>query len=182
MSIFRYKKSWLKLILVLQNLLLKSFTRMQSTTDILILKFKYPMKKIKCHSLVIRQKSEFFDSICSAGLSECYVDINTEIDDSFPSDLLDALLQFLYLGTTDFNDDTCFFLLATAKFIKCPELIESCETFLVSTIDLENILDTSDWAEKFDLARCRFHCSKFLKEHFVEMSHTDWFSRLSWRN
>ena len=88
-------------------------------------------------------------------------------------------MKYLYLGNIDIHEENVKLWLRVAKCIKCPGLIETCESFIITSLNTQNVQIYSDHAEEFTLTRLKFICSKFMLERFVEISHTTWFKSMS---
>jgi len=85
------------------------------------------------------------------------------------AETFEALLKYIYCGEVEFTDE-----IATDLFILCnkwlfKELEEECEDYLAETLTLENVLERTKLAEKFETQELTNALPSFIIENIIEL-------------
>ena len=134
-------------------------------------------KTVHCHRSVIAAKSEYFRSICDSGLTEAALDHSvTKAEDK---DTLDSIVKFLYLGNADITEQNVVSLVLAADFIRHNELKKLCEEYMISKINVPNLMAYYQLSEKMHLSDLNKACYQFSLTHFSKVTSTEWYFSLS---
>ena len=126
-----------------------------------------------CHKNVLCAQSSYFDSLCLSGLNEATLDkfVSSEED----GQALTQVVRFLYLETIDLTKDTVEVVLQAADFIKCEKLKSTCERFMISELDLQNIKKYSEVARELNLSELSESCVQCKIDNFSLLTTYEWF-------
>lgn len=73
-----------------------------------------------------------------------------------------ALLEYIYCGSVEINEDIAWDVLQEADKYSLPGLKVICEDFLASQITVENVVHTINMAEKFEANNLRNSALKYV--------------------
>ena len=134
-------------------------------------------KTVHCHRSVIAAKSEYFRSICDSGSTEAALDYSvTKEEDSY---ILDCVIRYLYLGQTDITKQNVMSLVLAADFIRHNELKRQCEDYMISQVNVQNLMTYHRLSEKAHLPELNKACQQFSLENFSQVVSTEWYLSLS---
>ena len=134
-------------------------------------------KTVHCHRSVIAAKSEYFRSICDSGLTEAALDYSVTKEED--RNILDCMIRYLYLGHTDITKQNVVSLVLAADFIRHNELKKQCEEYMISHVNVQNLMTYYKLSEKAHLAELNKACQKFSLENYSQVVQTDWYLSLS---
>ncbi|BHF80223.1 hypothetical protein SprV_0702334700 [Sparganum proliferum] len=95
-----------------------------------------------------------------------------------PLSLANALVQYVYTGRVEMTQDNVMGMIALARMLELPALVNWGTTFLTKRVNLENLPATWDFAKTFNIKLLTDTCIGLMKEHFVEFVPTELFVRL----
>ncbi|BHF80233.1 Kelch-like protein 21 [Sparganum proliferum] len=95
-----------------------------------------------------------------------------------PLSLANALVQYVYTGRVEMTQNNAMGMIALARMLKLPALVNWGTTFLTKRVNLENLPATWDFAKSLNLELLTDTCIGLMKEHFVEFVPTELFVRL----
>jgi len=122
-----------------------------------------------CHKVVLALKSAYFEpklfpsSPPAAATSEQIV-LNDVMADDFHK-----VLQFIYTGETELNEENVENILRAAELMKLTELTQFCVDFLVDTVPPEMCPRYWKLAEQMNLATLALACKRQCLKEFGEM-------------
>uniref|UniRef100_X2AIS7 BTB domain-containing protein n=1 Tax=Capitella teleta TaxID=283909 RepID=X2AIS7_CAPTE len=91
---------------------------------------------ISCHKLVLVAASLFFETMFDSGMKES-IDKNIKLEFS-DADTIRKLVEFIYSGEIDVNEDNVQTLVAASDFLLMGDLKAHCEDFLTTLIRSSN--------------------------------------------
>ncbi|BHF80221.1 hypothetical protein SprV_0702334500 [Sparganum proliferum] len=95
-----------------------------------------------------------------------------------PLSLANALVQYVYTGRVEMTQNNAMGMIALARMLELPALVNWGTTFLTKRVNLENLPATWDFAKTFNIKLLTDTCIGLMKEHFVEFVPTELFVRL----
>ena len=131
---------------------------------------------IHCHQNVISANSEYFRNICLSGKREAKLEQTILADDG---EIITAVIEFMYLGSTQITVRNVENLILAANFIKFEQLKRKCEQFAIADLSVNNLLSYESLAKKVRLSNLRDACHRLSVEKFQEVIKTEWLPSLS---
>ena len=134
-------------------------------------------KTVNCHRSVIAAKSEYFQAICDSRSTEAALDYTVTKEED--RNVLDSVIKYLCLGHTDITKQNVVSLVLAADFIRHNELKKQCEEYMISNINVQNLMAFQQQSEKTHLANLNEACQQFSLENFSLVVPTEWYLSLS---
>ncbi|ELU14031.1 hypothetical protein CAPTEDRAFT_109893, partial [Capitella teleta] len=121
---------------------------------------------ISCHKLVLVASSSFFETMFHSGMKES-IDkyIKLEFSDA---DTIRKLVEFIYSGEINVNEDNVQTLVAASEFLLMRDLKAYCEDFLTTLIRSSNHQELCTFGKKFNLKNLLSSAHDFYLSHFME--------------
>lgn len=105
---------------------------------------------IPSHTLILARGSQFFESAFTSGMAE---DVNREVNVTFnPQNLFPAVVNYLYSGNIEVEQDQIMSLLAIAKYYGISSLYNEVAQRLQDEIDSNNIISFIEQCYNNELA------------------------------
>nr|VZI50486.1 unnamed protein product [Spirometra erinaceieuropaei] len=95
-----------------------------------------------------------------------------------PLILANVLVQYVYTGRVEMTENNVRGLIALARMLELPALVNWGATFMTKRVNLENLPATWDFAKSMNLELLADTCIGLMKEHFEEFVPTELFVRL----
>nr|VZI49808.1 unnamed protein product [Spirometra erinaceieuropaei] len=95
-----------------------------------------------------------------------------------PLSLANALVQYVYTGRVEMTENNVRGLIALARMLELPALVNWGAIFMAKRVNLENLPATWDFAKSMNLKLLADTCIGLMKEHFEEFVPTELFVRL----
>nr|VZI51428.1 unnamed protein product [Spirometra erinaceieuropaei] len=95
-----------------------------------------------------------------------------------PLSLANTLVQYAYTGRVEMTENNVMGMIALARMLELPALVNWGATFLSNRVNLENLPATWDFAKSMNLEVLADTCIGLMKEHFDEFVPTELFVRL----
>nr|VZI29649.1 unnamed protein product [Spirometra erinaceieuropaei] len=96
-----------------------------------------------------------------------------------PLSLANALVQYVYTGRVEMTENNVRGLIALARMLELPALVNWGVMFMAKRVNLENLPATWDFANTFNIKLLADTCIGLMKEHFELFVPTELFVRLS---
>lgn len=93
---------------------------------------------------------------------------------------IELLLNYAYTSKLELNLANVQDVLSAASHVQMDAVVEGCENYLQTQLDIENCVDLVTIAETYSLEKLRRKCYRFICEHLYEFSVTNEINRLSW--
>ncbi|CAH8843515.1 unnamed protein product, partial [Trichobilharzia szidati] len=135
--------------------------------------------RIPAHRVILAAASDYFAAMFSNELKEA-TEQEIWIHEVDPY-ALKALINYIYTGHLDLREETVGDLLAAACFLQITEASQACERFLTKRLDATNCLSMSRLSEQYGCHLLRKRSTKFVLEHFSDVSQQPDFLNLTFK-
>nr|CAH8842558.1 unnamed protein product [Trichobilharzia regenti] len=135
--------------------------------------------RIPAHRVILAAASDYFAAMFSNELKEA-TEQEIWIHEVDPY-ALKALINYIYTGHLDLREETVGDLLAAACFLQITEASQACERFLTKRLDATNCLSMSHLSEQYGCHLLRKRSTKFVLEHFSDVSQQPDFLNLTFK-
>jgi len=131
---------------------------------------------IPAHKLILRVRTEYFNSMFSSGLRESQQKI-IRIYDCTPQVFID-ILKFIYTDSCSISEENCNSLMEQANFFQLDRLKAICENFWIGNINVQNACNLIQIADRFNAIQLRDFAREFIFSHIQEVIVTEGFKDL----
>jgi len=131
---------------------------------------------IPAHKLILRVRTEYFNSMFASGLRESQQKI-IRIYDCTPQVFID-ILKFIYIDSCSISEDNCNSLMEQANFFQLDRLKAICENFWIGNINVQNACSLIQIADRFNAIQLRDFAREFIFSHIQEVITTEGFKEL----
>ena len=132
---------------------------------------------IPANKMVLSCFSDFFKEKFLCGAKEKYK--NKIIFESLDGKAVKNLIDYMYTGSIDIDDENVMKLLAAADYLQLDDVQTYCFEYLSSNITTDNWLDILKTAIKYKRDRAKRHTYRYITIQFSEIARTDNFKALS---
>jgi len=127
-------------------------------------------KVIPAHKLVVVAQSEHFRKMFSGSFRETQ---NGSIKIFDCTEVVFAeVLNFLYTGQCNINEDNCFSILEQANFFQLSRLTAMCELFWYEHINVDNAASILEYANHFNAAQLKQFAMEYIFKYVHEVTKT----------
>jgi len=133
-----------------------------------------------CHKLVLAMKSPYFDEKLFTSSSSSAAAANEQIVlNDVSADDFHKVLQFIYTGETELNDENVENILRAAEVMKLTELTQFCVDFLMDSVSTKTCPRYWKLSEQMDLAALALACKRLCLKEFDKIGSSSELSSLS---
>lgn len=143
-------------------------------------------KEFLCHKMVLLSTSDYFSAMFKHKFKECsdggvsIVEIDPEGEYEFSRDVVERVLNFLYLGILDHWDAASIpdiYILAHMWLLD--RLKKKCVTAMLKDVCIDNFHQFLDFAERFDISEIKISCETFVSKNLPDLLSTSEFLSFS---
>jgi hypothetical protein len=122
--------------------------------------------RITVHKVILQSRSKVFKAMLLSTMVESTS--NEIIISDFDQDVVQEFINFLYLDTCDATvlDDHAQSLLAIAHKYEVNRLFRMCESFLINTLDVDNVVDFLKLGDLYGAMKLKGKALKLIKSEF----------------
>ena len=117
---------------------------------------------IHCHKSVLVAMSEYFRLMFDVDSAD--VDINV-LDLNTTSDMVKGVLQFIYKGIIDINDDNVESLLTQSVIMQLHQLTQQCKDFMEKNLSIDNVVQYHECSMNLQYEPLSMITSVYIKNH-----------------
>lgn len=131
------------------------------------IKIKLYDKDINAHKLVLGARSDLWNETVLAAKEELdWSDIDTDVGT--------AIVKWIYTSSLEVdNVEFTLNILKKAHELKLHQLVESCEQYLISNVNIRNCVKLYTVAEMLNADRLLNYCSGLLSTHWNDLNASD---------
>jgi hypothetical protein len=170
------RESFVNLTPVFGEFIAAGFTSPLATADV---SFRCGNTTFFAHREVVGKRCDHFGALFHSGMR----DANDKEVAIIPACEAQAFRDFLvYLYTDDddvVNGDNVQELLELASFYQVKRLLAQCEVFLQESIDLENVCEYLDLADRHSALQLKRFCESYIIDHFPKVKLTAGFQGMT---
>ena len=130
-----------------------------------------------CHRAVLAATSPYFRAAFGGHFVEQSVG-RVQLGEMVTADTLRRMLQWVYTGKLELNDDCALEVLAAAHLLQYQVLVAACVHFVQGNIDVSNCLGIEQFAEMHQLVELKDAAQQFAVDNFGAVALTDEFVQL----
>ncbi|CAG9820652.1 unnamed protein product [Phaedon cochleariae] len=147
--------------------LLKTISSLYNSERYSDLKIKLENKEIKAHKLVLNARSDIWnDSLLDEKNCLDWSEMNSEV--------AEAILLWLYTSNLNLSSSPMVLdLIKQAHTFKLKNLVEMCEQFLISVVNIRSCVKFYSVAEEIEAVNLREYCSGLISTHWDDLNATD---------
>ena len=152
-----------------ENLARKLYRQVLDKSAMTDFKLRAGKQSVKCHKAVLCAVSTYLSGLCERG--ECEANIAGSVTlGSEEREALNAIVRYIYLGSTDMSINILPFLLESAEILEMPTLKENCEIYMTAVLNRDNCSEIEDIALKYKLTDVKEQCWKLKNDKFNDAS------------
>ena len=133
--------------------------------------------RLKAHRIVLCAASPFFYNALNSDMKEKKEGV-IRLEETSKA-VMEEVLEYLYTGHVDINENNAFDLLQIADFLIAPSLKEISSKFISQTLSSSNCIKTFYFAERCDCPELVQSARDFVFANFMDVTQSDDFLNLS---
>lgn len=147
--------------------LLKTINNLYDSETFSDIKIRLMDREISAHKLVLCARSDIW--------SEAFLTDKTELDwSAIDPDVANAIVLWLYTNNLKLSSDVLTLkLIQKAYEFKLDSLVELCEQFLISIVNIRSCVKFYSVAEEVNAGNLREYCSGLISTHWDDLNSTD---------
>lgn len=134
-------------------------------------------RQFEIHRVVVCASSQYFEVLLSGGMAESFSSM-VEIH-GVDGDVFSLIMDFIYTGYIDVNEDNVQQLLPAAKMLQLDDIERCCCEFLQRELDPSNCVGIFLFAETHSCTELRKSALDYIHRNFVTVSKQEEFLQLS---
>ena len=134
-------------------------------------------ESISANRMVLACYSKFFESMFLSQLKERYQ--NTVEIKEFDGKAVNSIIEYIYIGKIDVNEDNVMALLRAADFLQVDDVKQMCFNYLESALTIDNCLDVMKAFLLYNNSSPLQQTYQFISENFDEIVQRDSFTDIS---
>ena len=134
---------------------------------------------VDCHKAVLVAMSEYFRLMFDVDSAD--VDINV-LELNTTSDIVKDVLQFIYKGTIDINDDNVELLLEQSVGVELHLLTQQCKDFMEKNLSIDNVVQYHECSMSLQYEPLSMITNVYIKNNCTQVLSTGSFTKLRINN
>ncbi|KAJ9589788.1 hypothetical protein L9F63_027953, partial [Diploptera punctata] len=139
-------------------------------------KLQYRRKRYEAHRAVLSASSPYFQAMFTTGLLEVQKD-TIELH-AIPPQILNTLIDFIYTGEININQDNVQELMIAADMLELNEVVVGCTEFLKYELHATNAIGIFRFAEGHNCEELANSAVEFIQLHFPQICNEEEFFEL----
>lgn len=139
-------------------------------------------KTFNAHRTVLAASSPYFKALFASTLNSPTsletADVKPVVLTDIESDYMENILQYIYTGEIELNQDNIKDIIAAANYLLVTPLKERCTAFLQKMLSPRNCLGIETTASQFDCELLKSTATSFVRDNFITVSATEEFLSL----
>ncbi|KAJ8978783.1 hypothetical protein NQ317_015507 [Molorchus minor] len=146
--------------------LLKTISHLYDSDTFSDLKVKLRDREISAHKIVLGARSDIWNDALSKGHTLDWSDMDP--------DIANAIILWLYTSNLKLSSDVLTLkLIKKAHEFRLDSLVDLCEQFLISIVNIRSCVKFYSVAEEIDAKNLREYCSGLISTHWEDLNSSD---------